>query len=159
MRHTTRDLVSHRKSSYKWIRNRNKVLEASPGPATRAFLEPPTVRPHGSLTKLLQLKMLWTSPSTLGFAAARGPTPEILIRSQEWEAQPGPSNKDDANTGTASPLKTYLKDRDAAHQEGLYQRIHLWTRLSGLPIRILHLTFGPASDEVTLAKQEAWEIS
>ena len=60
------------------------------------------------------------APQHVGvFAAARGPTPEILIRLQEWEAQPGPSNKDDANTGTASPLKTYLKDRDAAHQEGL----------------------------------------
>ena len=36
VRHTVRDLVSHRKSSYKWFRNRTKVLEASLRPATRA---------------------------------------------------------------------------------------------------------------------------
>ena len=100
------------------------------------------------------------TPQHVGvFAAARGPTPEILIRLQEWEAQPGPSNKDDANTDTAYTHKTYLKERDAAHQEGLLKESIFETRLSGPRIGLLHLTFNPASDEVTLAKQEAQDIS
>ena len=106
-------LVLHKKSAYKY--NRNKVLEASsgldtaeaslgphrPAPLLGALLEPPTDRPHGSLTILLQLTMLWPSPNTLGFAAARRPTPEIPIRLQDVGGNPAPTAK--MHTKTTHP--------------------------------------------------------
>ena len=77
-------------------------------PATWAFLEMPTAR-HTVLGKAvatedavdvakhvggLQLPASPHRKSTSGYKSGR---------------QPGPSYKDDANTDTASPLKTYLK--------------------------------------------------
>ena len=152
----TRDLFSTR--SLLISNFRNTVLEAST--STRMFLEPPTDRPHRSLTILLQLTMQCAPPSTLGsLQLPSGPHRKSSSGHKSGRLNPALSNKDDANTGTAHTLKTYLKDMDAAHQEGLYQRIHLRTRLSGPRIGLLHLAFGPASDEVTLPKQRAWDTS
>ena len=113
----------------------------------RVFLELPTARPQ-SLAMLLQLKMQCAPPSTLGFcscprAHTRNPYPVTRVG-----GNPAPAAKTTL-TDTASPLKTYLKERDAAHQEGLLKESIFETRLSGPRIGLLHLTFSPASDKVT----------
>ena len=90
-----------------------------------------------SLAKLLQLKMPRPSPNTLGFAAARRPTPEIPIRLQDWVhrhqirgRQPGPNRKDAHKDDTPTAThKTYLKRKGEAHQEGLPKESIFWTKI------------------------------
>ena len=47
---------------------------------------------------------------------------------KKWAAT-SPSCEDDTHTDTASSLKTYLKRKAAAHQEGLPKRNHFWTKI------------------------------
>ena len=83
------------------------------------FLEPPTARPHRSLTMLLQLTVQWMSPSTLGVCSCRDPTPEVDIRFHEWEAiQPQLQRRTQTHCFTH---KTYLKERTQPTKRDLYQ--------------------------------------
>ena len=69
------------------------------------------------MTKLLQLKMGWTSPSTSGSSPVPAcPKPEMLPGHKMWAATRPPTAK------TTHPLlhtQDLLKGMTAAHQEGL----------------------------------------
>ena len=121
-----RDLVSHRKSSYKWFRNRTKVLEASLGPATRAR---PKVggapgdanRQTAVLGEAVATDDAVDVPKHVGLCScprAHTGNPHPVTR---VGGSPGPSYKDDANTHCFT-TQDLLKEKGRSPPRGFTQK-------------------------------------
>ena len=117
MRHTTQDLFSTRSLLINTIRNRSKVHRQGPRLTFLMFLEMPTAG-HTVLGDAVATDDAVDVPKHVGLCScpqAHTGNPHPVTR---VGGNPAPAAKTTL-TDTASPLKTYLKERDAAHQEGL----------------------------------------
>ena len=90
------------------------------------FLEMPTAG-HTVLGDAVATEDAVDVPKHVGLCSCRYPTPEIHIRSHEWETKPATATK--AHTKTTHPhcfhTQDLLKRKAAAHEEGFIPRTHL----------------------------------